>query len=57
MERMQIMVCVDGIWKTADCVLGSRLVVGRYGFLLRRLCRAEVPDLEFDDVSGGVAPV
>ena len=34
-ERMQIVVCIDDIWKT-EHVLGSWLVDGRYGFLLRR---------------------
>ena len=44
-ERMQIVLYVGGIWKTADRVLGSRLAIGRYGFLLRRLRQAGVPDL------------
>ena len=50
-ERMQIVVCIDDIWKT-ERVLGSWFVDGRYGFLLRRLSRGGVPDLEFDGVSG-----
>ena len=33
-------------------MLGSWFVDGRYGFLLRRLSRGGVPDLEFDGVSG-----
>jgi hypothetical protein len=33
-------------------VPGSWFVEGRYGFLLRRLSRGGVQDLEFDDVSG-----
>ena len=49
-EQMQIVVCIDGIWKMVD--LGSWFVVGRYGFLLQRLSWAGVPDLEFDGVSG-----
>ena len=35
-ERMQIVVCIGGIWKMVDRV-GSWFVDGRYGFLLRRL--------------------
>jgi hypothetical protein len=50
-ERMQIVVCIDSIWKMVNRVLGSWFVDGRYGFLLRRLSRAGVPDLEFDGVS------
>ena len=50
-ERMQIVVCIDDIWKT-EHVLGSWFVDGRYGFLLRRLSRGGVPDLEFDGVFG-----
>ena len=50
-ERMQIVVCIDDIWKT-ERVLGSWFVDGRYGFLLRRHSRGGVPDLEFDGVSG-----
>ena len=50
-ERMQIVVCIDDIWKT-EHVLGSWFVDGRYGFLPRRLSRGGVPDLEFDGVSG-----
>ena len=50
-ERMQIVVCIDDIWKT-ERVLGSWFVDGRYGFLLRHLSRGGVPDLEFDGVSG-----
>ena len=49
-ERMQIVVCADGIWKMVD--LGSWFVAYRYGFLLQRLSWAGVPDLEFDGVSG-----
>ena len=49
-ERMQIVVCIDGIWKMVD--LGSWFVADRYGFLLQRLSCAGVPDLEFDGVSG-----
>ena len=50
----------------ADCGLHRRhlkdgtcagFVDGRYGFLLRRLSRGGVPDLEFDSVSGGVAQI
>ena len=37
-ERMQIVVCIDDIWKT-EHVLGSWFVDGRYGFLLRRFSR------------------
>ena len=50
-ERMQIVVCIGGIWKMVDRVLGSRFVDGRCGFLLRRSSRVGVPDLEFDGVS------
>ena len=50
-ERMQIVVCIDDIWKT-ERVLGSWFVDGRYGFLLQRLSRGGVSDLEFDGVSG-----
>ena len=50
-ERMQIVVCIDEIWK-AEYLLGSWFVDGRYGFLLRRLSRGGVLDLEFDGVSG-----
>ena len=32
--------------------MGSWFVDGRYGFLLQRLSRGGVPDLEFDGVSG-----
>lgn len=49
-ERMQIVVCINDIWKT-ERVLCSRFVDGRYGFLLRRLSRGGLPDLEFDGVS------
>ena len=45
------MVCIDDIWKT-EHVLGSWFMDGRYGFLLQRLSRGGVPDLEFDGVSG-----
>ncbi|KAE8777200.1 Speckle-type POZ protein [Hordeum vulgare] len=48
---MQIVVCIDDIWKT-KCVLGSWFVDDRYGFLLRRLSRGGASDLEFDGVSG-----
>ena len=50
-EWMQIVVCIDDIWKT-EHMLGSWLVDGRYGFLLRRFSRGGLPDLEFDGVSG-----
>ena len=49
-ERMQIVVCIDDIWK-AEHVLGSWFVDGRYGFLLRCFSRGGVLDLEFDGVS------
>ena len=52
-ERMQIVVCIDDIWKT-EFVLGSWFVDGRYGFLLWRLSRDGVPDLEFDGVYGAL---
>ena len=48
---MQIVVCIDDIWKT-ERVLGSWFVDGRYGFLLRCLSRGGVPDLEYDGMSG-----
>ena len=48
---MQIVVCINDIWKT-EHVLGSWFVDGSYGFLLRHLSRGGVPDLEFDGVSG-----
>ena len=48
---MQIVVCIDGIWKM-ERVLGSWLMDVRCGFLHRRLSWAGVPDLEFDGVSG-----
>ena len=48
---MQIVVCIDDMWKT-EHVLGSWFVDGRYGFLPRRLSCGGVPDLEFDDVFG-----
>ena len=51
-ERMQIVVCIGGIWKMVDRVLGSWFVDDRCGFLLRRLSCVGVPDLEFDGVSG-----
>ena len=50
-EWMQIVLCIDDIWKT-EHVLHSWFVDGRYGFLLRRLSRGGVPDLEFDGMSG-----
>ena len=50
-EQMQIVVCIVDIWKT-EHVLDSWFVDGGYGFLLRRLSRDGVPDLEFDGVSG-----
>ena len=50
-ERMQIVVCIDDIWKT-EHVLGSWLVDGRYDFLLRRFSCGGLLDLEFDGVSG-----
>ena len=49
-ERMQILICIDDIWKT-EHVLGSWFVDGRYGFLLQCLSCGGVPDLEFDGVS------
>ena len=55
-ERMQIVVCIDDIWKT-EYVMGSWLMDGKCGFLLRRLSCGGVPDLEFDRVSGGVAQI
>ena len=48
---MQIVVCINDIWKT-ERVLGSWFLDGRYGFLFRRLSRGGVPDLEFDRVPG-----
>nr|XP_020147150.1 BTB/POZ and MATH domain-containing protein 2-like [Aegilops tauschii subsp. strangulata] len=48
---MEIVVCIDNIWKT-ERVLGSWFVDGMYGFLLQRLCHVRVPDLEYDGVSG-----
>ena len=48
---MQIVVCIDDIWKT-EHVLGSWFVDGRDSFLLRRLSRGGVPYLKFDGVSG-----
>ena len=48
---MQIVVCIDDIWKT-EHVLGLWLVDGRYGFLLWRFSRGGLLDLEFDGVSG-----
>ena len=48
---MQIVVGIDEILKT-EHVLDSWFVDGGYGFLLRRLSRDGVPDLEFDRVSG-----
>ena len=48
---MQVVVCIDNIWKT-EHVLSSWFVDDRYGFLLRRLSRGGVPDLEFEGVSG-----
>ncbi|KAM3215617.1 hypothetical protein ACQJBY_067572 [Aegilops geniculata] len=50
-ERMQIVVCIDNIWKM-EHVLGSWFVDGRYSFLLRCFSRGRVLDLEFDGVSG-----
>ena len=49
-KRMQIVVCIDNIWKT-ERVLSSWLMDGRYGFLLRRLSHGGVTDLEFDGTS------
>ena len=43
--------CIDDIWKT-EPVLGSWLMDGKCGFLLRCLSRGEVLHLEFDGVSG-----
>ena len=54
-ERMHIMVCIDDIWKK-EHVLSSWFVDGRYGFLLWRLSRGGVLDLEFDGVSEGNLP-
>lgn len=34
LERMQIVIYIDGIWKMVDRVLGSWYMDGRYGFLL-----------------------
>ncbi|KAE8790866.1 Pentatricopeptide repeat-containing protein [Hordeum vulgare] len=48
---MQIVICIDDIWKK-EGVLGSWFVDGRYDFLLRRLSRGGMSDLEFDGVSG-----
>ena len=48
--------CIDDIWKT-ERVLGSWLMDGKCGFLLRCLSRGGVPDLEFDRVPGGVAQI
>ena len=48
---MQIVVCMDDIWKRKH-VLGSWFVDDRYGFLLRRLSLGGVSDLEFNGVSG-----
>ena len=48
---MQIVVCIDDIWKT-EHVLGSWFVDGRYDYLPRDLSRGGVPDLEFDGMSG-----
>ena len=50
-EQMQVVVCFAGIWRMVDRVLGSWFVDGRYGFLLRRLRRVGVPDLEFGGMS------
>ena len=49
-ERLHIVVCTDDSWKT-ERVLCSWFMDGRYGFLLQRLSRGGVPDLEFDGVS------
>ena len=48
---MQIVVCIDDISKM-EYLLGSWFMDGRYGFLLRRLSRGGVSDLEFDGMSG-----
>ena len=48
---MQIVVCIDDIWKTGR-LLGSWFVDGGNGFLLRCLSRGGMADLKFDDVSG-----
>ena len=45
-KRVQVLVCINGIWKTGR-VLYSWFVVGICQFSLAR-----VPYLEFDDVSG-----
>ena len=47
---MQIVVCIDGIWKKVG--LGSWFVAGMYGFLFQCLSWAVVPDMEFDGVFG-----
>ena len=44
------MVCIDDI-RTTERVPDSWLMDGRCGFLLRRLSRGGVPDMEFGGVS------
>ena len=39
-ERMQIVFCINDIWKMVYRVLGIWFVDGRCGFLLRRVSRA-----------------
>ena len=51
-ERMQIVVCIDDIWKMVNHVLGSWYMDGRYSFLLRHLSHVGVPDLEVDGMFG-----
>ena len=50
------MVCINDIWIMMDHVLGLWFVADSSGFLLRRLCRTGVSDLEFDGVSGDMLP-
>ena len=50
-EQMQIVICIDDIWKK-ERVLGSWLMDGRCDFLLQRLSHGWVSDLKFDGVSG-----
>ena len=49
---MQIVVCIDDIWKMVNHVLGSWYMDGRYSFLLRHLSHVGVPDLEVDGMFG-----
>ena len=46
------MVCICGIWKMVERVLGTWFMDGRCCFLLRRLSRVGMPDLKFDGVYG-----